>query len=157
MPALDSLFPLGISHYLAGGLIIGFAVSFLFVSTGLIGGMSTLFSSSLSFISEHPYFQQDRFVSSRNWRLVYALGLVIGALIWWVSADFQSIQTGLTWWQLAIGGFIAGFGARLSNGCTSGHGICGLASLQLPSLLSVIIFLASAMVSAALVQLVGGA
>jgi len=62
----------------------------------------------------------------------------------------------VSWWQLALGGFIAGYGARLSNGCTSGHGICGLASLQLPSLLAVLIFLGSAMVSAALIKTLGG-
>ena len=63
----------------------------------------------------------------------------------------------MTWWQLAAGGFIAGFGARLSSGCTSGHGICGLASLQLPSLLAVLIFLATAIATAQLVRALGGA
>ena len=47
-----------------------------------------------------------------------------------------------------MGGIIAGFGARLSNGCTSGHGICGLGSFQLPSLLAVLIFLVAAIVTA---------
>ena len=60
-------------------------------------------------------------------------------------------------WQLALGGFVAGFGARLSGGCTSGHGICGLASLQLPSLLAVLIFLATAIVTANVVRAPGGA
>jgi len=156
MPSIESLFPLGIYHYLAGGVTIGLAVSFLFVTTGLIGGMSTVFSSSWSYFSNHPYFQQDRFVSSRNWRLVYLIGLVIGAFFWLAVNNFNSVQTAVTWWQLAVGGFIAGFGARLSNGCTSGHGICGLASLQMPSLLSVTIFLSSAMVSASLVLYIGG-
>jgi len=55
-------------------------------------------------------------------------------------------------WQLAVGGFIAGFGARMSNGCTAGHGICGMASLQAPSIASVAIFLATAMVTARLVR-----
>jgi hypothetical protein len=55
-------------------------------------------------------------------------------------------------WQLAAGGFIAGFGARLSNGCTAGHGICGMASLQPPSMLAVAIFLATAMLTARAVR-----
>jgi uncharacterized membrane protein YedE/YeeE len=54
-------------------------------------------------------------------------------------------------WQLALGGFIAGFGARLSNGCTAGHGICGVASLQSASMLSVLVFLATAMITARVV------
>jgi uncharacterized protein len=155
MPLLETLFPLGITHYLIGGLLIGSAVSFLFVTTGLIGGMSTFFTSTLSFVSSWPYFQRDEIVSSRNWRLAYASGLIIGAAIWLFTVG-EPFQTTVTWWQLSLGGFIAGFGARLSNGCTSGHGICGIASLQLPSLMAVLIFLASAMVSAAVVKLLGG-
>ena len=155
MPLFETLFPLGIAHYLIGGLLIGAAVSFLFISTGLIGGLSTFFTSTWSFVSQGAYFQRDEFTSSRNWRLVYAVGLVLGAAIWMFTVG-ESFQTSVTWWQLAVGGFIAGYGARLSNGCTSGHGICGLASLQLSSLLAVIIFLGAAMVSAAAVKALGG-
>ena len=64
--------------------------------------------------------------------------------------------TQVTWWQLLLGGFVAGFGARLSNGCTSGHGICGMASMQLPSILAVLIFLATGMLTAHLVRAIGG-
>lgn len=153
---IDTLFPLGISQYLIGGLGIGFAVSFLFVTTGLIGGMSSFYSSTLSFVSNVSYFQQAKFLNTRNWRLVYALGLILGGAIW-VFTVGEPLQTQVTWWQLSIGGFIGGFGARLSGGCTSGHGICGLASLQVPSLLAVLIFMSTAIISANLVQLVGGA
>ncbi len=155
MTLLDTLFPLGIAHYLAGGLLIGFAVSFLFVTTGLIGGMSTFFTTTLSFFSNWRHFQQQRFLSSRNWRLAYAAGLILGAAIWLFTVGEQ-FQTRVSWWQLSLGGFITGFGARLSNGCTSGHGICGLASFQLPSFLAVLIFLATAIASAAIVKLLGG-
>jgi len=154
--SLETLFPLGISHYLAGGLLIGLGVSFLFVTTGLIGGVSTFMTSTWSWLSRHDYFRQARYVSSRNWRLVYAGGMVVGAAIWWTTSNFEPVVTQVSWWQLAGGGFLAGFGARLSNGCTSGHGICGLASFQLPSLLAVLIFLAAAMVTARLVLMVGG-
>ncbi|MBL4681401.1 MAG: YeeE/YedE family protein [Pseudomonadales bacterium] len=152
---MDTLFPLGISQYLIGGLTIGFAVSFLFVTTGLIGGMSSFYSSTLSFLSSIRYFQQAKFINTRNWRLVYALGLILGGVIW-VFTVGEPIQTQVTWWQLSIGGFISGYGARLSGGCTSGHGICGLASLQVPSLLAVVIFMSTAIISANVVQLMGG-
>jgi len=152
---IDTLFPLGISQYLVGGLAIGFAVSFLFVTTGLVGGMSSFYSSTLSFFSNIKYFQQAKFLDTRNWRLVYALGVIVGGAIW-VFTVGEPVQTQISWWQLSIGGFIAGFGARLSGGCTSGHGICGLASLQLPSLLAVLIFMTTAIVSANIVKLLGG-
>jgi uncharacterized membrane protein YedE/YeeE len=147
--SLDQLFPGGWQHFLAGGLLIGAGVALLFVMTGLIGGMSTVFTSTWSFVSRASYFQQERFVSSRTWRLVFAAGLIVGALAWYVM--FASGAEGVTsvpWWRLLAGGLLVGYGARLSNGCTSGHGICGLASLQLPSLLAVLTFLATAILTA---------
>lgn len=154
---MESLFPLGWQHYLAGGLLIGTGVSFLFATTGLIGGMSTFFTSTLSWVSGAAHFRQEKFTNSRTWRLAYAGGLIAGAAIWWWTAGRPGPAAGLPGWQLALGGFIAGFGARLSNGCTSGHGICGMASLQLPSILAVVIFLATAMLSSRAVQWLGGA
>ncbi|MGE3842845.1 MAG: YeeE/YedE family protein [Vicinamibacterales bacterium] len=154
---LDALFPFGWAHYLAGGLLIGCGVSLLFLTTGLIGGASTVYSSSWSYLSRHPFFQQARLAGSRDWRLVYALGMVVGAWVWWqLFGPDTGFQTSLTWWQLLGGGFLVGFGARLSNGCTSGHGICGLASLQLPSLLAVLVFLSVAIGVAHVVPMLGG-
>ena len=147
-----SLFPLGWQHYLAGGLLIGAGVSLLFVFTGLVGGMSSVFSSSWSYFSRRPYFQQQRYTGSRNWRLVYAAGLVLGAALWWFGfSDGIPGSTDVPVWALVIGGFLVGYGARLGNGCTSGHGICGLGSLQLPSLWAVLTFMATAFITANLV------
>lgn len=155
--SLDALLPHGAFHYLAGGLVIGAGVGLLFLATGLIGGVSTLFTAVWSFVSRLPAFQQPRFTTTRRWRLVYATGLVIGAAIWLATSGTAPFVTQVTWWQLLLGGFVAGFGARLSSGCTSGHGICGLASLQLPSLLAVLIFLATAIITANVVRHFGGA
>ena len=149
MTSTLSLFPLGWQHYLLGGLLIGTGVALLYVLTGRIGGMSTVFSSSWSYLVNKPFFQQPRFVGSRGWRLVYALGLVLGAAAWWLGlADGAPQSTGLPVWQLVVGGFFVGYGARLGNGCTSGHGICGLGSMQLPSLLAVLTFMATAFITA---------
>ena len=126
-------------------------MSLLFVATGLIGGMSTVFTTVWSFFSRAPYFQEERFLSSRAWRLFYAAGLVAGAFVW-LAALGLAFVTEVPAWQLALGGFLAGFGARLSNGCTSGHGICGIASLQPASIASVATFLATAMITARVVR-----
>lgn len=147
-----SLFPLGWQHYLVGGLLIGAGVALLFVFTGLVGGMSSVFSSTWSFFSKNAYFQQVRYTDSRIWRLVYAAGLVLGAAIWWFGfSDGTQGGTSVPVWALIIGGFLVGYGARLGNGCTSGHGICGLGSLQWPSLLAVLTFMATAFITANLV------
>lgn len=144
-----TLFPLGWQHYLLGGVLIGAGVALLFVFTGLVGGMSSVFSSTWSFVVNQPFFQQARFVESRDWRLVYALGLILGALVWWlVFADAAPQSTSIPVWQLLLGGFLVGYGARLGNGCTSGHGICGLGSLQWPSLLAVLTFMGTAFLTA---------
>jgi uncharacterized membrane protein YedE/YeeE len=155
--SLSTLFPHGTVHYLAGGLLIGTAVSFLFIMTGLIGGMSSVLSTTWSYFSKLKYFQQARFVSTRRWRLVYAAGLILGALLYTQTlGQGHLVITQVSWWQLALGGFITGFGARMGSGCTSGHGICGLASLQFPSFLAVCIFLSTAIVTANVVKLLGG-
>jgi uncharacterized membrane protein YedE/YeeE len=75
---------------------------------------------------------------------------VLGAFFWLATLG-EPFRTQVPAWQLAAGGFLAGFGARLSNGCTAGHGICGMASLQRASILSVAAFLATAMATAHLV------
>lgn len=153
--SLAQLFPSGWQQFLTGGLFIGSAVALLFVLTGLVGGMSTVFTSTWSFFSRASYFHQDRFTSSRAWRLVFAAGLVLGAFAWRsLVAPGPNEITAVPWWRLLTGGLLVGYGARLSNGCTSGHGICGLASLQLPSLLAVLTFLATGMAAAQVARVV---
>jgi uncharacterized membrane protein YedE/YeeE len=146
---VDDFFPHGVWHYLAGGLLIGAGVAFIFVFTGAVSGMSSVFSTTWSFVASRPFFQQRRFLRTRVWRLVLAAGLVIGAAAWriWLGAD-EPLVTHVQWPRLLAGGFLAGLGARMSGGCTSGHGICGLASFQLSSLLAVVTFLVTAIVVA---------
>ncbi len=149
MTSLSSLFPLGWQHYLTGGIFVGLGTALLFVLTGRIGGMSSVFSTTWSYLVKRPFFQQARFVDSRQWRLVYAAGLVLGAFVWWLGfAGGVPEATAVPVWQLLVGGFYVGYGARLGNGCTSGHGICGLGSLSLPSLLAVLTFMATAFLTA---------
>lgn len=156
MNTLVAWFPHGWLHYAAGGLLIGSGVALLFLFTGRVGGMSTVLSSTWSWVVRRPFFQQARFTSSRAWRLVYALGLVVGAWVWWLTLGPSApLSTGVPAWQLALGGFVAGYGARLGNGCTSGHGICGLGSLQLPSLYAVLTFMATAFVTANVLAALG--
>jgi uncharacterized membrane protein YedE/YeeE len=149
MTPIDTLFPFGWQHYLLGGLTIGAGVALLYLFNGWVGGMSTVFSSTWSFVSRRSFFQQAHLVDSRQWRLVYAAGVVLGALVWrFALNDGQAQSTSVPVWQLLLGGFLVGYGARLGNGCTSGHGICGLGALQLPSLGAVLTFMATAFLTA---------
>lgn len=149
MNLYTTYFPHGWQHYLLGGALIGTGVSLLFVLTGRIGGMSTFFSSTWSFLLKTPFFQQSRLIDSRIWRLAYAVGVVLGALAWWqLVADGAPQVSSFPAWKLVVGGILVGYGARLANGCTSGHGICGLSSLRLPSLLAVLTFMGTAFITA---------
>jgi len=101
--------------------------------------------------------QQPSLVDSRVWRLACALGLIIGAMLW--AHYFNPaiyLSNGISPLQLLIGGTLVGFGSRLSNGCTSGHGICGISSLSLPSLVAVMIFMGFAITTALIMSLLNG-
>lgn len=146
---MTDFFPTGWAHYLNGGLLIGAGVSLMFVLLGRVVGMSTVFSSTWSYFTQRAFFQDTAFINSRLWRLVCALGLVAGAAVWWwLQGPEHAATTEVTPLRLAIGGVLVGFGARLSNGCTSGHGICGLSSLSRPSLMAVLVFMSVAIVTA---------
>ncbi len=150
-------FPSGWMHYLGGGVSIGLGVSLLFVLTGLIGGVSTGYTAVWSFVSDWSHFRQDRFLATRNWRLTYGVGMILGAFAFTVAMRHGAgFITHVPFWQLFIGGILGGFGARMGGGCTSGHGVCGLGSLQVPSLLAVLTFLTTAIVTAHVVRALGG-
>lgn len=142
-----SLFPNGLERYLIGGLLIGAGVALLFATTGRQGGVSTFFSSSWSWLLKTPFFQQASLRDSRQWRLVYALGLLLGGGLY-VLAGLPVEASHLPLWKLVVGGLLIGFGARLGGGCTSGHGICGMASLSAGSMLIVVTFLSTAIATA---------
>jgi uncharacterized membrane protein YedE/YeeE len=150
------MFPLGIEPYLIGGIIVGIGVSLIYVLTGLHATQSSFFTTTLSWFTKFAHFQEKRNLEERDWRLVLALGVISGALIY----TFTLSPTGL-WvtkvdlWRLTVGGLLVGIGARLSNGCTSGHGISGLASLSTTSLYAVITFMATGIITAHLLVLMG--
>lgn len=157
MTNVSNLFPFGWTHYLIGGLCIGLGVTLLFALTGLIGGMSSVYTTTWSYVTKHAYFQQVKLVASREWRLAYAAGLIVGAAVWWMMfGGAERVSVSIHPAQLFIGGLLVGYGARRSRGCTSGHGICGLASLQAPSLAAVMTFMATAFVAANVVICIGG-
>lgn len=103
-----------------------------------------------------PYFRRSAVLSGRGWRLPLLSGLVLGGAlsavlgggwepIWALGVFDRAIglgPAGKVAWMFA-GGLLVGFGTRLAGGCTSGHGIFGLANLERPSLLSTISFMAA--------------
>lgn len=152
---IDQFFPNGLERYLSGGLLIGAGVALLYLTTGRPGGISTFFSAVWSWLLKNPYFQQASLRDGRQWRLVYSLGLILGGALY-AMLGLPLEASALPAWKLAVGGILIGFGARLGGGCTSGHGICGMASLSAGSLAMVATFLGTAILTAMLISRLAG-
>lgn len=171
----ESFFPNGISRYVIGGMLVGLGTIVIYAATGIAAGASTTLESVISYVSGRPRFQQ--YASSRDWRVVFMLGIIGGAAIF--AATFQSglltssLYTpgttgtlrdigGVTiWltdiqpWRLFVGGILVGIGTRVGKGCTSGHGICGVGSVSRTSIIGVATFLTVAIVVANVVAALG--
>ena len=155
MDMIETLFPIGMDHYVIGGLLVGVGISIPFIFTGLVAGVSTTFTSSWSYLLKGSFFNQQNFVSSGLWRLALVAGLMTGGLIYIVFFNNTSpVVTQVESWRLLLGGIIIGIGTRMSGGCASGHGICGNASLEKVSFLATLIFLTVAVLVAHLVTFI---
>jgi uncharacterized membrane protein YedE/YeeE len=91
------------------------------------------------------------------WRAAFVVGLIVGAAAYrFGGGPLQNLEFVPATLGLVIAGFLVGFGARLGSGCTSGHGVCGLARLSPRSFAAVIVFTVSAMITVYLVRHVWG-
>ena len=136
------MFPLGLTPYVVGGVFIGVAVSMVYILTGTHATQSSFFTSTLSYFVKRPFFQRETYLQSREWRLYLAAGVILGAFVYTVTVSPDGFWvSSVPIWRFILGGFLVGFGTRLSRGCTSGHGISGLASLSATSLYAVITFI----------------
>jgi len=123
---------------LLGGALIGLAAVMLMAATGRIAGISGIASRLL------PPYTDAAFAG----RLVFLLGLLAAPLVWaGLSGHLPQMTLTDDPLFLVAGGALAGFGATWGRGCTSGHGVCGLARLSRPSALAVMLFMGSAAMS----------
>jgi len=126
-----------------GGALIGLAAVMLLAFTGRIAGVSGIASRLL------PPYEDKEFAG----RLAFVAGLVVAPLLVWLvtgSLPSQAIQAGAA--VLVIAGLLVGFGSVWGNGCTSGHGVCGLSRLSTRSLVATVTFMATAIVTVFLVR-----
>ncbi len=146
-------FPRGVGFYLVGGLLIGLGVSLIYLGTGIIAGASTFLESTLSYVSDVERF--DQYEASRDWRVVFTVGIVAGAALYTLVIAGEAFVTEVQPWRLALGGVLIGMGTRLGKGCTSGHGVCGIGSLSGTSFANVATFMVVAIGTALVVAAVG--
>lgn len=120
-----------------GGLLIGIsAVMFLWL-TGRIAGISGIMHGVIGAAED-----------DKLWRFSFLTGLVLGGLMFqWLSPDAFIPRQGYPIYLLIIGGFLVGFGARLGNGCTSGHAVCGIGNFSIRSIVATLTFMVTGVIT----------
>lgn len=133
-------------HGLAGGAMIGLASLLLMLLAGRIAGVSGILGGLLGGLLA------DSSKAETLWRLAFVLGLLYAPLLYrqWEMAGPIHVEAGRG--TLIAAGLLVGFGTRLAGGCTSGHGVCGLARLSPRSLAAVTAFMAAGFVTVAVVR-----
>lgn len=126
---------------LIGGSIIGIAVSLLLLFNGKVLGVSGI----LGELFNNP-------LSKSYWRLFFVLGLLISPLIYSIFHPIPIIEITSNKLLIIVGGLLVGFGSRLGSGCTSGHGVCGLARLSVRSFIATMTFMFFGFVTVFVIQ-----
>ena len=122
---------------LIGGLLIGLAAALLLLLNGRISGISGIVGGLVITKS-----------SNAGWRVAFVAGLLLGALDYVLTkggAITVTMQASLP--VLVVAGLLVGFGTRLGSGCTSGHGVCGIARLSKRSIVATSVFFGVAMLT----------
>ena len=125
---------------LGGGALIGVAAAIALVAHGRIAGISGILRRALD---------ED---GGRAFRVPFLLGLIMTGLVVtlaWPTAIGAPVSRATT---LAIAGLLVGIGTTLANGCTSGHGVCGIARFSKRSFVAVGTFMATAMITVAIAR-----
>jgi len=122
---------------LIGGILIGISSTIMLAWNGRIAGISGMVHGLVT-----PS------AGEINWRWIFLVGLISGGALYEYGTGMgPTPQFNLMPIAMIIGGLLVGFGTRMGNGCTSGHGVCGLGRLSPRSLVAVITFLGTGMIT----------
>ena len=129
---------------LFGGILIGIAVCIFFISTGRLAGVSGIVNNALT--KSHNLFINSLFL----------LGLIIGPLLFmFFSQNSIAFQVTSSIPLIIIGGLLVGIGTKISSGCTSGHGVCGISRFSIRSIVATILFMLAAIITVLVLKLIG--
>jgi len=127
---------------LLGGALIGFASVLLMILIGRIAGISGILGGCLALAA-----------GDKVWRFAFVIGLILAPVASvFLGYPLPTPQMPASWVMIAIAGLLVGFGTRLGDGCTSGHGVCGIARLSARSIAATVIFMATAIVVVAIMR-----
>ena len=122
---------------LIGGLLIGLATAVMMLLNGRIAGISGIVGGLLA-----------RNGSEVGWRAVFVVGLLLGAFVYMLATGGAlPVRVEASLPVMVVAGLLVGFGTRLGSGCTSGHGISGIARLSRRSIVATLVFVGSAIVT----------
>jgi uncharacterized membrane protein YedE/YeeE len=132
---------------LIGGALIGLAAVILWTANGRVAGISGIVGGLVTPAA-----------GDAGWRIAFLLGLCGAPLVYWAAGGgLPSITISSSLPLLVAGGLLVGFGTRLGGGCTSGHGVCGMARLSPRSLTATLVFMGAGFAATFAVRhLVGG-
>lgn len=130
----------------AGGVLIGLAALIMLLGLGRIAGVSGMTARAVGLSSDGA----PRMVAA-----LFVIGLFLGALAYrWIAGPIEA-RFPSSALLLTAGGLLVGFGTRLGSGCTSGHGVCGMARLSPRSLIATAVFMLSGIAAVAIVNAAG--
>lgn len=123
---------------LLGGLLIGLSATLLWWLNGRIAGITGILANAL-----------ERSDVDAAWRGLFLIGLVLGAsaYVGLTGTAAEHLRHGFPWPLLLLSGVLTGYGTSLANGCTSGHGVCGLGRLSVRSFVATATFLGVAIIT----------
>jgi uncharacterized membrane protein YedE/YeeE len=128
-----------------GGSMIGLSALLLMLLVGRVAGCSGIIANTLSLGKDAA--------AERPWRICFVLGLIIGPLIASFFTDYAlPTNVELSPFTIVVAGLLVGVGAALGNGCTSGHGICGMGRLSTRSIIATCTFMATAFITVFIVN-----
>ena len=129
-----------------GGIIIGVAVSIMLLFNGRVTGISGIVGGML-----------NRNTIDKDWRILFILGLVFGGVfLRFIYPEAFTFMASAKTGDYLLAGFLVGFGTLLGNGCTSGHGVCGISRLSMRSIVSTLVFIFFGVVSVFVFKLLRG-
>ncbi len=127
---------------LLGGALIGLSSTLLMTLTGCIAGISGILGGCLTLVD-----------GDKIWRFAFILGLILAPFASnFLGYPLPTPRMPASWLTVVIAGILVGFGSRLGGGCTSGHGVCGVARLSTRSIVATGIFMSTAIIVVAIVR-----
>jgi uncharacterized membrane protein YedE/YeeE len=128
-------------YSLVGGLLIGLAAALFLLGNGRVAGIAGIVASPLRALTA------GRSITPELTRLAFVGGLLLAPGVWSLFAPLPAMTVDVGMPGLVAAGLLVGLGARLGNGCTSGHGVCGLSRFSLRSLVNVLAFMGAGVVT----------